>query len=132
MSGQRMFSTGEVNSLVRGNLIAWGAVAVIFCVIPAALVYAAVPQFRTLYGGFGADLPDSTMFLLEWRILLWVTPALTLLLLGSALTTSPDKAIEWHRRVVAAFAVLCSFSMIVEGLAVIALYAPIFRLSAVV
>ena len=132
MSGERMFSISEVSSLVRGNLIAWGVVAVVFCVIPAALIYGAVPQFRSLFGGFGADLPASTMFLLEWRILLWIAPALVLLLLIASVMASPDKAIAWHRRVVTAFAFLCCFSMVVQGLAVVALYAPIFRLGAVI
>ena len=132
MSGERTFSTNEVSSLVRGNLIAWGSVAIVFCVVPAALLYGAVPQFLSLFGGFGADLPDSTMFLLEWRSLLWITPALALLLLGFALANSQDNAIAWHRRVVTAFALLCCCSMIVEALAVIALYAPIFRLGAVI
>ena len=98
MSGQRTFSTSEVSSLVRGNLIAWGSVAIVFCMVPAALVYVAVPKFQSLFGGFGADLPDSTMFLLEWRLLLWITPALALVLLGFALTNSQDNAIAWHRR----------------------------------
>jgi len=54
------------------------------------------------------------------------------LLLLAALATAADKAIARHRWTAGAFAVLCGLSTIVQGLAVIALYAPIFRMGAVV
>jgi len=127
-----MYSTSEVASLVRGNLTAWGVMAILFCVIPSSLIIAAIPKFRSLFSGFGADLPDTTMFLLNSQYLLWILPALALLLLVIALTTPPETAIAWHRRTVAAFAVLCCASLLVEALALVALYAPIFRLGAVI
>ena len=129
---QRMFSTSEVFPLVRGNLFAWGAVAIVFCAIPSALIFVAVPKFRALFAGFGADLPASTMFLLNWRYLIWVLPALAALLLGVSLTAPADKAIARHRGIAGAFAGLCGLSLIVQALALVALYAPIFRLGAVV
>jgi len=129
---QRLFNASEISLLVRGNLIAWGVVAVLFCVIPSALIFLAVPKFDSLFSGFGADLPDGTMFLLRWRLLLLVLPTLAVLLLGLALNTAPDNPIKWHQRIVMAFAALCCSALIVEGLAVVALYAPIFRLGAVV
>lgn len=132
MTEQRTFTISEVASLVRGNLFAWGAVATCFCAIPAALIFMAVPKFRSLFAGFGADLPAGTVFLLNWRYLLWVLPVLTVLLIGVAWAAPPEKAIASHRRTVQAVAVVCGLSMIVEGLAVVALYAPIFRLGAVV
>lgn len=132
MTEQRMFSTSEVASLVRGNLVSWGAVATCFCAIPATLIFVAVPRFGSLFAGFGADLPASTVFLLNWRYLLWILPVVTLLVIGVALTAPADRAIASHRRTVQTVAVLCGLSLVVEGLAVAALYAPIFRMGAVV
>jgi hypothetical protein len=129
---QRTYSTSEVASLVRRNLSAWGTVAIAFCTAPSALIFFAVPKFESLFNGFGAELPPATMFLLNWRYLLWILPALGLLLLGVALITPVEKAIDWNWRMVGAFAVLCCASMLVEGLALVALYAPIFRLGAVI
>ena len=129
---ERIYSTGEVASLVRNNLSAWGVVAVLFCASPATLIMVAIPRFEALLKGFGAELPGATAFLLHWRFLLWIAPALALLLFGFALTTSPEKVIARHRTVVWAFAVLCCVSLVVTGLAVVALYAPIFRLGSVV
>jgi len=129
---QRTFTTGEVFALVRGSLAAWGAAAIVFCAIPSALIFIAIPKFKALFAGFGADLPASTTFLLNWRYLIWILPVLTLVLLAVALAAPADKAIARHRSTAAAFAVLCGLSMLVQGLAVVALYAPIFRLGAVV
>ena len=132
MTKQRVFTTSEVFSLVRSNLLAWGAVAIAFCALPAALIFVSVPKFRSLFAGFGADLPDSTLFLLNSRYLVWILPALALLLLVTALTAAAEKAIAWHPRVVGAFAALCVLSLILHALALVALYAPIFRLGAAV
>jgi type II secretory pathway component PulF len=107
-------------------------VAIVFCAVPSALIFFAVPRFHSLFNGFGADLPPATVFLLGWRYLVWILPALGLLLLGVTLITPAEKAIGRNGRMVAAFAVLCCTSMLVEALALVALYAPIFRLGAVI
>ncbi len=132
MTERRTYSTEEVYSLVRGNLAAWAAVAIAFCTLPAATLYAAIPRFASTFKGFGADLPDGTMFLLHWPYLILIPSALVLLLTGYALTAPAQRAIAGHPRTVAAFAVLCCLSLIVQGLAVVALYLPVFRLGAVV
>ena len=92
----------------------------------------AIPKFRALFVGFGADLPDGTGLLPDRPYLVWVFPVLALLLSCVALTAPAEKAIAWHRRMVAALAVLCVLPMVAQGLAVVALYAPIFFMGAVV
>jgi hypothetical protein len=126
------FSAGEVHSLVRANLFAWGAVATAFCAIPSGLIFAAIPKFEALFVGFGADLPAVTEFLLHRPYLVWVFPFLALLLSCVALCAPVETATAWHRRTVAMFAVLCVLSMVAEGLAIAALYAPMFAMGAVV
>ena len=127
-----MFSTDEVYSLVRGNLFGWAAVAIVFCAFPAAMIFAAVPRFASLFRGIGADLPDGTMFLLRWPSVVWIPAALVLALTFHALTAPADRAIARHSRTVAVFAVLCCVSLVIQGLAVVALYLPFLRLGAVV
>ena len=132
MTQQRTYTTGEVGSLVRGNILAWGVTTIVFCAIPSALVFIAVPKFRELFRGFGADLPDMTQFLLDWRYLLWVLPVLAISQLIFGLAVPEDRAIAQHRGLVGAFAATCCASLLIQGLAVAALYAPIFRLGAVI
>jgi hypothetical protein len=72
------------------------------------------------------------MLFLNWPYVVWVFPVATLLLYCVVLAAPADKAIAWHRRMIVAFAVLSILSLIVHGLAVAALYAPIFRMGAVV
>ena len=132
MTEQRTYSTREVASIVRGSLLGWGVMTIVFCATPSLLIYFSIPHFRQLFRGFGADLPGTTMFLLEWRYLLWIFPGLALLLLSVALTTRPERAIAGHRRIAVAFVLLCLTSQLVNGFALSALYAPIFKLGAVV
>ncbi len=129
---QRTYTTTEVASIVRGNLLMWGATAIVFCAVPSALIFIAIPKFDSLFGGFGADLPATTTFLLEWRYLLWVMPVLVLALLGISLSRRADEAIRASRPTVAAIAVAACASLLAQGFAVVALYAPIFRLGAVI
>ncbi len=132
MAENRTYSFGEVASLVRSNLYGWGVVASLFCIIPAAQVFSAIPEFTELFKGFGAELPAGTQFVINWPYLLWVLPTLAVLLFILALAASPEKAVARHRVIVAAFAVLCGASLIALGLVVRALYAPIFALGEVV
>jgi type II secretory pathway component PulF len=129
---QQRYGAGEVHSLVRASLLRWGAVATAFCAIPSAAIFAAVPKFEALLVGFGADLPQSTQVFLDWPYLIWAFPALTFLLFCTALAMPAEMAVASHRRMVAAFAVLSVLSMVAEGLAAFALYAPFFFMGQVV
>jgi len=127
---QRTYTTSEVASLVRSNLWAWGAAAILFCAIPSALIFVAIPKFESLFRGYGADLSGMTMFVLRWRYLVWVMPALVLVLLCVGLSRRTDQEIRSHRSTVAAIAIACCVSLLAQGLAVAALYAPILRMGA--
>ena len=107
--------------------------AIIFALISAAIyVYLlyAVPAFRDLFQGFGADLPTVTRLLLDYYpvvlILLIGTIFLVVALVYSkttnnyALLQHLDHASSWNL----ALSVACSV------LAMIAVYLPIFRLGA--
>jgi type II secretory pathway component PulF len=129
---ERTYSFDEVTSLVRTNLLGWGVVATLFCIIRAALLYSAVPRFVDLFRGFGADLSAVTQFTIKHSYLLWAIPALSVLLLVLALVAPAERFVTRHRRFVVTFAALCGASLVVSGLAVGALYEPIFALGAVV
>ena len=129
---QRTFTIGEVTSLVRDNLIGWGVACIVFCVLPSILIFFPIPKFAELFRGFGADLPIITRILMDWRFLVWTPSVLAVILLWFALTSSPEDIIARHRRIIGAFAALCCFSIIIHGIAVFALYAPILLLGAVV
>ncbi len=128
---ERSYSAGEVASLVRQNLLGWGIVAAIFCIIPAALVFRAVPRFAELFKGFGADLSSRTQFVLAYPYLLWILPALAVLVLVIAVATPTEKVIPRNRLFVVLLALICGASLVVSGLATGALYEPIFALGAV-
>jgi hypothetical protein len=132
MTTDRTYTFGEVASLVRTNLYCWGAVVILFCTVPAYLLFAAVPKFESMFKGFGADLPDGTVFLLRWPLVLWIIPALAVLLLIASIVAPPEKAVARHKGIVGSFAVMCGLSLVVQGLAAAALYAPFFRLGAVI
>ena len=132
MTELRTYTASEVASIVRNALLVWAATAIIFCVVPSALLFASVPRFEALFKGFGADLPAITAFILRWPYLLWVAPAAIALLLFVAMTRSAEQAIASHRLMIAAIAVTCCISMAVQGLAMAAMYAPILQLGAVV
>jgi len=132
VSEEKMYSSSEVASLLRGSLIGWGVAAILFCAIPASYVFVAIPQFQSLFKGFGADLPGITTFFIHQRYVLWILPAILLLLIGFALSRAPKQAIETHRIFVAVIAAVCCLSVVLQSAAVYAMYAPIFKLGAVV
>lgn len=129
---ERTYSSGEVASLVRQNLLGWGIVATLVCVIPAALVFSAVPRFAELFKGFGADLSAGTRFVLAYPYLLWIVPALAVLVLVVAISSPAHKIVTRNRFFVVMLAVLCGSSLVASALATDALYEPIFALGAVV
>ena len=109
--------------------------AIVFALISAA-IYAyllyAVPAFRDLFKGFGAELPTVTRLLLDYysvvMILLIGSIFLVVVLVYSkttnnyALLQHLDHASSWNLGI----SVACCF------LAMIAMYLPIFRLGAIV
>jgi hypothetical protein len=70
-----------------------GATAIFICAAPSALIFDAIPRFESLFRGFGPDLRDTTMFVLQWRYVLALLPTLALLLLFFSFTLSGEKAI---------------------------------------
>ena len=132
MSDEKMYSASEVASLLRGSLTGWGLAALLFCALPSSYIFFAIPRFESLFKGFGADLPVVTMVLLHWRYILWVLPVLLLALIGAAYSRTPQRAIETHNLSVTVIGGVCCPSMLLQGAAIYALYAPIFRLGAVV
>jgi hypothetical protein len=129
---ERSYSAAEVASLIRQNFFGWGVVAALFCVIPAALVFRAVPRFAELFKGFGADLSARTQFVLAYPYLLWVLPALAVLVLVLASTTRAQGVVTRHGLFVFLLVLICGASVVVSGLVIDALYEPIFDLGAVV
>jgi type II secretory pathway component PulF len=129
---ERLYTSGEVTSLVRANLYGWGIVATLVCLGPSLSVFNHVPEFVAMFKGFGAELPRDTQLLLNWPWLLWVLPAAAILLFVYSIAMPAENSIGSHRRIVWGFAALCVLSLVVVALAVRALYAPIFALGAVV
>ena len=109
--------------------------AIVFALIAAAIyayLFYAVPAFRDLFKGFGAELPTLTRLLLDYYpvVLIFLTGSILLVVAlvyskttnNYALLQHLDHASTWNLGV----SVACCF------LAMVAMYPPIFRLAAIV
>ena len=109
--------------------------AIVFALISAAIyayLFYAVPAFRDLFRGFGAELPTVTRLLLNYYpvvLILLISSILLVVALVYSKTTNKyallqqlDHASSWNLGI----SVACCF------LAMIAMYLPIFRLGAIV
>ena len=132
MTEQRTYTTDEVAALVRSNLFTWGITAFLFCAIPSGIILSATPHFESMFKGFGADLPAMTIFMMRWRYILLVLPAIVLVLICVAATRPPAEAIGSHRLTIIGAGIVCGVSLLVQGFAVAALYAPLAMLGSVV
>jgi hypothetical protein len=120
-----------IESFMRTNLIAWGVVAMIICVVPAVMLFGVVPSFESLFKGLGADLPWNTQLLISHTWLLLVPPVAAVILV--LVTVFPAAgSVARQKKVIIALAVFSCLAIVVGSLAIEALYAPIFKLGAVV
>ena len=110
--------------LLSSFLIVWSIAIYAYVVI-------AVPPFRELFAGFGADLPLVTAFVLDYARLSVVLAPVSIIPLVSMwrhrASAANDNARDFGR-VIIAFVV----AVLIGSIAVYGLYLPIFKMGAVV
>jgi type II secretory pathway component PulF len=113
---------GVVSYILVASMTVWiGCFAIGFGVV--------VPQFASLFAGFGADLPRLTQFVLSARIPIWA-----LLLLACLMQLGLLIYLVSARTFAARRLTLITSGLNIAGqlVLVVAMYAPIFKLGAVV
>lgn len=113
---------GVVSYILAASLTVWiGCFAIGFGVV--------VPQFASLFAGFGADLPRLTQFVLNTRMPIWALLFLGFLVqLGLLIRLLSARTFAARRLTLTT----SGFNIAGQLVLLIAMYAPIFKLGAVV
>ena len=100
-------------------------------VIAGSLAPLVIGNFEELFKGFGAELPALTRFILATRHA-WVLFSIAAIAIVVWIVRRPASNQKEHRRQKMAVIVYAMLFAMAAGIAVIALYLPIFQLGAVV
>ena len=124
-------SAVESNTVTRSTVLLAGywvvfAAAVVFAVLAAV----SIPAFRELFQSFGADLPELTLAVINYRFALFALPLIVLI---PSILVSMERTIEKHTytNYKIGLAVFLVALCVVFVTVAVALYLPIFRLGQV-
>jgi type II secretory pathway component PulF len=119
----------------RGRTRIWvlllSSILVVWSIAIYAYIVMAVPSFRELFAGFGADLPSLTAFVIKYSWLCVVLAPLSIIPLVALWRKRSSENIDKGRdfkRVIIAFMI----SVVIGNVSVYGLYLPIFKMGAAV
>lgn len=129
-STKRNLVTDE-HGRTRTWVLLLSSILVVWSIAIYAYIVIAVPSFRELFAGFGADLPSLTAFVIKYSWLCVVLTPLSIIPLVALWRKRSSETVEKGRdfkRVIIAFMI----SVVIGNVTVYGLYLPIFKMGAAV